>query len=259
MSYKVKGHPGPHLQHRRFTFDATTGTYFLERTWAGSARAIEGQSGQFRAQGISHESMIEDRGAGFSFDRQPLIKESDLPESERYEIATEFIEQDIFRHKTVSDDADAFDAAQGDGEVTYRKFCEDAVNDHDVGLAAGSTKERVVKHLRKGVTGFEREYIVLRRSRRIGFYGKAPLPAASILDGRFIYTTAQLGIPDAVAFSLPNLADLPTSDWEDVEWGWRRRPSSIVYAGDTIEQASEFILAEWSLLLYEPATGPAGW
>jgi len=259
MSYKVKGHPGPHLQNRRFTFDATTGTYFLERTWAGSAKAIEGQSGQFRVQGISHEAMIEDRGNGFSFDRQPLNKEEDLEASVRYEIASEFIEQDIFRHKTVSDDADSFDASLGDGDVTYRKFCEDAVTDHNVGLTAGTVKARVVTHLRKGVPGFEREYIVLRRSRRVGFYGKNPLPVASILDGRFIYTTEQLGIPDAVAFSLPDLGSLPISDWDDVAWGWRRRPSSIVYTGDTIEQASEFILAEWSLLLYEPANGPAGW
>jgi hypothetical protein len=261
MSYKVKGHPGPWLQQERYTFDPAEARWYRERTWAGSARAIQGQALQLRSIGIGFESILEERGVGYTFERTPLNTATGIETSDiRYEIATEFIEQDIFRHKTVSDAADAFDAALGPAGLTFRKVAEDAID--EATSAADPILNRVITHLRRGYTGFEREYIVLRRSRRIPFYGKGSAVGkarATILDGRFIYTTAQLGVPDVVAFSLPDLTALPISAWTDVQWGWRRRPSSIVYTGDFIEQSSEFILAEWSLLLYEPAAAAASW
>lgn len=260
MPYKVKGSAGPFIQDKRFQYDPEDARYYVETTWGGSARAIEGQSAQLRGKNKAHVSIVEPNGSGQTIERVPLAAlDSNLEVTVRYEIATEFIEQDIFRHKTISDEADAFDAAQGDGEVTFRKFIEAAVEENDASITAGTVKDRVVKHLRKGLTGFEREYIVLRRSRKLPFTGVAPVPPAAILDGRFIYSTEQLLLPEAVAFALPNLDDLPTSDWDDVQWGWRRRPSSVVFAGDYIEQSGEFILAEWSLLLYEVAQGTASW
>lgn len=260
MSYKVKGKAGPFIQDQRFSYDPSDATYYLETTWGGSARAIEGQSTDFRSRNLAHTSFLDTNGTGQTVQRTPIaVKGNDLESTVRYEIATEFLEQDIFRHKAVSDEADSYDASQGTGAQTFRKFCEAQVEENDASITEGSIIDRVVTHLRKGYTGFEREYIVMRRSRKIPFTGKGAPPQASILEGRFIYSTDQLGIPDIVAFSLPNLGDLPASGWEDVLWGWRRRPSQIVFQGDFIEQSSEFVLAEWSLLLYEEAVGQASW
>ena len=261
MSYKVKGNAGPHLQQERFTFDPAEARWYRERTWSGSARAIEGQAVQLRNAGIGFEAILEERGVGFSFERTPLSTPPQIATSDvRYEISTEFLEQDIFRHKTVSDDADTYDAALADGADTYRKFAEKAVD--EIKASITPIQQRVTEHLRKGLTGFEREYIVLRRSRKVPYFGKASgsgFVKAAVLDGRFIYSTGQLLLPAAIGFTLPDLSALPTSDWDDVQWGWRRRPSSIIFTGDFIEQSSEFVLAEWSLLAYEIAGSDATW
>jgi hypothetical protein len=259
MSYKVKGSAGPFIGPIRLVYNPEDGTYIQETTFVGSARAIEGQSAEFRNKNKGHTSLLELNGTGETTLQTPIAIKS-TPEDQapiRYEIATEFIEQDIFRHKTISDAADIYDAARAEGEDSFRKFCEKAVD--EIAASADPTQERVTTHLRKGLTGFEREYIVLRRSRKLPFTGAGIVPQASILDGRFIYSTGQLGLPAAVAFGLPDLASLPTSDWDDVIWGWRRRPSSVVFEGNFIEQSSEFILAEWSLLLYELAQTSATW
>ena len=260
MSYKVKGSAGPFFQERRFVYDPEEGSYYEETTYAGSARAIEGQSGGLRAANRGHQSVVANDGTGQTFLRTPIpLKASEFDAAVRYEINTEFLEQDIFRHNTVSDQADTDDASLSTGDVTFRKFCERAVEEHDASVDETSVRGRVITHLRKGVTGFEREYIVLKRSRRMPWTGKLVPPTAAILEGRFIYTTEQLGVPASVAFSLPSLDALPASEWDDVQWGWRRRPSSVVFSGDFIEQTSEFVLAEWSLLLYEVASGSASW
>lgn len=258
MGYKVKGSAGPHLQHVRLEYDPQDGTYTQEATYSGSKAAIEGQSVQFKQKNRKHAAFIEDNGRGQLVQSTPLSSGEALEASVRYEIHSEFLEQDLFRHNTVSDAADVFDAAAAADGDTFRKTAEEAVNQM-VSFTPGSVIARVVTHLRKGVTGFERESIVLRRTRKAPFFGGNQVPTVAILDGRFIYTTEQLGLPDTIAFSLPALGDLPTSDWDDVAWGWRRRPSSIVYEGAYVEQSSEFVLAEWSLLLYEPANGPAAW
>lgn len=258
MSYKVKGSAGPFIQDIRFSYDPEDSTYYKETTYGGSALAIQGQSAQFRAKNKGHVSIIEPNGTGQTTERTPLaVLPENLQLTERYEIATEFIEQDIFRHKAVSDAADTYDAGIASGADTFRKLAEDHVETGPPEIV--SVLGRVTQHLRKGVTGFEREYIILRRSRKLPYTGIAPVIPASILDGRFIYTTEQLLLPTSIAFSLPPLSSLPQSDWDDVQWGWRRRPSSVVFDGDFIEQSSEFVLAEWSLLLYEIATGAAGW
>lgn len=263
MGYKVKGTAGPILQGIRYEFDPATAELVKETSWGGSTRAIEGQVTDFRNRNLAFHSILEENGRGVTIQRTPVFNKGEsLDLLVRYEIATEFLEQDLFRHKTVSDAADAFDLAAADGADTFREEAEQGVRQKS--STSNTVLGRVVEHLRKGVTGFEREYIVLRRSRRIPFNGPAinaigGLPQAAILEGRFIYSTEQLGVPAAVAFSLPDLASLPQSDWVDVQWGWRRRPSNVVFEGGWIEQSSEFILAEWSLLAYEVATGPASW
>src|SRR5262245_53856134 len=117
MSYKVKGQAGPFLQQQRIGFDALTGDYFVERTYAGSTRAIEGQAATFRGQRTTFDAFLEERGTGISVVRSPLNKTEDIEDTVRYEINTEFVEQDIFRHKTVSDAADAFDATLTNGRT----------------------------------------------------------------------------------------------------------------------------------------------
>lgn len=259
MSYKVKGTAGPVIQSQRLTYDPEDATFYNEVTYGGSAKAIQGLSNEFRQKNKGHYATLEDNGAGQLTLRQPIgTKVDEIESSVRYEISNEFIEIDGFRHKTVSDDADAFDIAVPEGAGTYRSIAEDAVNS-GAAFAANSILGRMITHLRKGVTGFEREYIILKRSRKVPFAGLGSIPQATILDGRFIYSTAQLGIPAAVAFALPDLSSLPASGWTDVQWGWRRRPSSVVFEGEFIEQSSEFALAEWSLLFYELAGGPASW
>lgn len=263
MGYKVKGNAGPILESVRFEFDPATAELVKETVWGGSTRAIEGQATDLRNRNLAFHSILEETGRGQTIQRTPVFNKGEsLDLLVRYEIATEFLEQDLFRHKTVSDAADAYDLAAADGADTFRAAAEEAVG---AKLSTSNTVlGRVIEHLRKGVTGFEREYIVLRRSRRIPFNGPAinaigGLPQVAILEGRLIYSTEQLGVPAAVAFSLPNLNDLPQSDWADAQWGWRRRPSSVIFDGGWIEQSSEFILAEWSLLAYEVATGAASW
>lgn len=258
MSYKVKGTAGPIIQSQRLTYDSEDARYYIETTYGGSVKAIEGLSSQFRQKNKDHYATLEDNGAGQLTLRQPVsAKDSEIESTVRYEISNEFIEIDGFRHKTVSDEADAYDATVSTGGDTFRKRVEDGIS--TATSDPSNILNRMILHLRKGVTGFEREYIVLKRSRKLPYAGAASVPQASILDGRFIYSTAQLGIPASVAFSLPDLASLPTSGWTDVQWGWRRRPSSVVFTGEYIEQSSEFALAEWSLLYYEIAAGSASW
>jgi hypothetical protein len=260
---KVKGQGSPVFQGSQYRYDPSEGVYIRETQWAGSEKSIASLSSKYAATRIGHTAEVQN-GVGHLTSRAPLAEVTNQVE-ERYELVSEFIEKDGFSHPTVSASAFAWDdTITTTGIKSFRKYVEDEVEEHQsipFGGPALVVLNRMVKHLRNGLTGYERENIIIRRYRKAP--GNNPLGwQASILDGKYIYTTAQLGLPSDVAWQLPDITDgnlFPVSIAGELKWGWRRRPTTNVWAREYIEQSSEFVLAEWSLLYYEEATGFAGW
>jgi hypothetical protein len=256
----VKGRGTPIFQGTSYRYDPSDGVYYKEDKYGGSADAIASFSSQLSTVKAGHSAEV-DEGKGTLVRRVPLATVTGDVE-ERYEIVSEFIEKDLFAHPAVSDASIQYDRAIGsEGDTTFRKTAENAVENHLPSGMKSTIGNKVIKHLKNGITGYERENLVIRR------YRKAPAEQisgwpVSLLEGRYIYTTAQLGLPYGLAFEIPDITDgtlFPVSIPGEVKWGWRRRPSSSVFSREFVEQSCEFVLAEWSLLLYEESTGDASW
>jgi len=118
--------------------------------------------------------------------------------------------------------------------------------------------ELVVQSLRDGVTSYETDYVVMRRFRRlsqdfaIGASGKFDLDTSLLL-----YTTAQLGVPNNVAFVLP----AAPADFGDgmYKWRWKRRSQRVEIVGGYVEQTVEFLFAPWSTLFYSDSGNAFAW
>jgi len=101
--------------------------------------------------------------------------------------------------------------------------------------------------------------VVVKRSRRIPRQSSlVNTSIATVGEGKYIYTTSQLGLPDDIAFSVPDRSAL-TPISSDYVWGWRRRPSTSTIEGMFIDQNSEFILSQWSTLFYTVSQDNASW
>ena len=258
--YKVKGLTTLVNQGFTYRYDPESGIYYRDQNWEGTSKAIDSFSSQLARNKTSHSADTQ-HGTGRLTVSTPLSNYLDTLEV-RYELVSEFIEKDSFSHPTISAAALAYDAnIDSETELTWRAEVEAAVQNGYPDGSFDAVFDSQVKLLRNGITGYENENLVIRRYRKAP--GTNPLGwRVSILDGKYIYTTAQLGLPDDLAWNLPDITDeaqFPVSIAGETKWGWRRRPTSNVWTREFIEQSSEFVLAEWALLYYREATGSANW
>lgn len=251
MSAIFKGTTGPVLVSDEPFFDAETGIKYFDRTWAGSQAAVFGLAQDLENQNISYQTF--QGGPVYTITARVPWTLPDEIEPDRYEITTEAADKSIFEFPTVIDDAEAYDAALADGALTYRKRVEEAVNEEDIGPT--STFQSVVRHLKAGVTGWQIDFLTLRRFRRVNLAYAYAAGKFNLSDGSLIYSTGQLNLPASVAFSLPTTPAGTT----DFEWGWRKRGQRVDILGNFAEQTVELVFAPWSTFLYTSSGGNLIW
>lgn len=256
----VKGSKAIQLVRQEYRYDPQQQASIVEREYQGSTASALGLYSK-TSGGNTNVSVQLDGGIGRVVTQVPTFVTVNQEYTERYEVVTEFVEKDIFQIPAVAQEAreynDIVDASGATDDPYYRELAElVAANKVSGANPAGfDLFPQVVRYLRDGVTGYELEYVVIKRSRRIP---RGSGTVASIGDGLVYYTTAQLVLPEDVAFSVPDSTSL-TPISSDYAWGWRRRPSQSVVEGMYVEQSSEFILSQWSTLAYSPSSTEAAW
>lgn len=251
MSAVFKGRQSPSLISEEPAFDAESGTTQFDQTFAGSKAAIFAMAAQFEDDNISYQ--VSNSGPVYIITAR--VPQNSPANPDRYEIFTESQDNSIFEHPIVLADAETFDATiAGSGADSYRKRAEDAVEVEDIGPT--STWQQVVRHLKAGVTGFQVDFLVLRRFRQIDLNYASGAGVFNLSSGSFIYSTAQLNLPASVTFSLPATPASPSADYD---WGWRMRGQRVDLVGIYAEQTIELVFAPWSNLLYEVSAGALNW
>lgn len=258
MSEIWKGTVGPVLLAEEPMHEASTGESAVDVTYQGSRNAIFGLTPGFEAQGVSYR--ISQSGPVYTLTaRIPTSLGVIETPPDRYEISTESQDKDIFEHPLVVYEMNIYDPSLVEGEKTYRKLAEEFVEkgkeafDNQVYPNFG----KLIRHLKSGVTGYQIDFLVLRRFRKVALdYGNSPVGRISLDSGLFIYSTGQLNLPQDIAFTLPATPSDPSSDYS---WGWRKRGQRVEIMGNYAEQTVELVFAPWSTLLYENATGDLSW
>lgn len=258
----VKGSRAVQLIRQDYRYDSQSGAASIEREYHGSVQSAMGFFGRFWGGKDNVSAQIEG-GTGRVIVQTPVENVATEQEfSERYEVSVEFVEKEIWQNPAVAAEARRYDDfVETNGQADdpyYRELAEDlarrkvlaSVNVVDYPILA-----QVVRYLRDAVTGYELEYIVIKRTRKISRNGGR---VASVGDGLMVYSTDQLQLPRDIAFSVPN-SSMQTPISSDYFWGWRRRPSTSSVDGLYIEQSSEFILAQWASLFYTQSTVNASW
>lgn len=252
MSAITKGKQSATLIKSEPVFDADAQTYAFDVTYMGNQAAILGLEAGFQDEGFSYE-IQQDGGVFYLHGRVPQSDPVD-----HYEIFTESTEQSLFQQPHVAEVAKAYDDSIAVGAQTWRSLTEEAVTTKSLHGATPFTVEYdVVNALRNGVTGFQVDFITLRRVRRVKrLFAYASTGKLNLDIGLFIYQTDHLGVPADVAFVLPTVT-LPVTD--QYLWGWRRRNQSVEYVGQWIEQKIELTFAPWSLIPYQATTDFLNW
>jgi hypothetical protein len=258
----IKGSKAIQLVRQEYRYDPQQQTNVIEREYQGSTLSALGFYTK-TAGGQNNVSVQLDGGVGRVVVQSPVGGSKSGEEyTEKYEVVTEFVEKEIWQIPDVAQEARQFNQFvddNGDVDDPYYKELAEQVASNKLGVSVSPVTyplfQQVVRYLRDGVTGYELEYVVIKRSRRIP---RGTSQVAAIGDGLVYYTTGQLLLPDDISFSVPDSTTLtPISD--DYAWGWRRRPSQSVVEGMYMDQSSEFILSQWSTLAYTPAGGNAAW
>jgi hypothetical protein len=258
----VKGSKAIQLIRKEYRWDPQQNAAMMESEYQGSTLSAIGFYNK-NIGGQSNVSVTMDGGVGRVLIQSPTSSKTSGVDDyvERYEVGVEFVEKDIFQVPAIAQEAREYDTMLdqlGDVESPYyRQLAEDVATNkgNKPNASIYPLFEKVVRYLRDGVTGYELEYVVIRRSRKIP---RGSSNVAAIGDGLLVYSTAQLGLPDDIAFSVPDSSAL-TPISSDYIWGWRRRPSTSSVEGMYIDQNSEFILSQWSSLFYTASTTEAAW
>jgi hypothetical protein len=257
----IKGSKAIQLVRQEYRYDPQQQTNVIEREYQGSTLSALGFYTK-TAGGQNNVSVQLDGGVGRVVVQSPVGGSKSGEEyTEKYEVVTEFVEKEIWQIPKVAEEAryhdEKVDSNGVEGDQYYREIAESCAARKAKYLNEAFYPEfkRVVRYLRDGVTGYELEYVVIKRSRRIP---RGTTQVATIGEGLFYYTTAQLLLPDDISFSVPDSTKLTPIHY-DYAWGWRRRPSQCVIDGMYMDQSSEFILSQWSTLAYKPAGGNAAW
>ena len=252
MSYVVKGAQVPVLVSTFPNYNAETKTYAFEYEYRGTEGAIRGLEPQLRARNLSYR-VTHDGPVWSLVVNQPLQDiEEDL---DRWEVSTESVEKSLFELPAVVLDAEDYDADIEDGEQTYRQACEEAVNQKAALIEARPNAYEVIRHLRAGVTGWQMDLVSLRRTRRMEQY-QAVGYRLNLDTGLYVYSTAQLNLPAAVAFAVPST---PADISDLFTWGWRKRSQRVELVGSYVEQTVELLFAPWSTLAYQSAPSNLVW
>lgn len=257
MSAIVKGRASAVVTSYRMEYDSASGDYVRVVSYAGSERAISGLT-TAAARSTSHSINVQD-GHGFAEFRTPMEKDASDVEI-RYEIATEVVEKEIWEHPDIIEAAENYNNLSLDSSDSFKEACIAAAATRVATPGLGVVGSQVIQMIRNGITGWEYEYPVIRRTRRVPNVSSksAPTLVASIGEVQYVYTTGQLLLPGTIAFQVPDSTTLAQRNVGSM-WGWRRRPSNVVYDTQWVEQSGEFVLAEWDTLLYTAALGDAGW
>ncbi len=256
MSARWKGYGGVTLVSREPAFEAESGVEVEDRFYAGSQSAIFGLGVTLKAQGISFRINKID-GPVYGLSARIPINEPTQEVLDRYEITTEAQEKSIFELPGVMAEIAAFDDIAAEGSTTYRERAELAV-----GKAPGASVITsplflsVVRHLKSGVTGYQIDFVCLRRFRQVDLSYAYAGGQITLDTGFYIYTTNQLQLPAGVAFNLPATPAAPSSDYQ---WGWRKRGQRVEIVGNYAEQTVELVFAPWSLLAYTTSGGNLAW
>jgi hypothetical protein len=245
-----KGGAGPHLTREEPRYDSETGLRFIEQTFQGTEAAIKGMAPGLEAAGQSYTISVTN--AVWELQTRVPINDPDTEDIDRWEISTEAHEASIFEQPDVVRAASEYDVLPTTTS-TFRKLCEDAVTDAKIVLTGAFTQfssdgfDAVLRHLRNGVTGFQYDFVLLRRFRKVSIEFALGTSGQIALDeGLLIYTTAQLNVPAAVFFTLPSTP----SAFGDYRWGWKKRSQRVEIIGSFVEQTVELLFAPWSTLLY---------
>lgn len=252
-----KGYQGVTLHAEEPYFDAETGSLWVDVTYKGSRNGILDVGGDMRAQGVSYQCS-QDGPVHTLRAKVPTIINTENPQ-DRYEITTEAQDKSIFEHPDAIAAADGWDSTIAEGDDTWRKSIEDAVEADGTGLFRGvndTVEGKVIRALRAGVTGWQIDFIVLRRFRQVAIEYAQNAGKISLDDGQYIYTTAQLNLPQTVYFNLP---DTPADPSDDYKWGWRKRGQRVEIVGNFAEQTVELVFAPWSLFLYTESSAALAW
>ena len=264
MSYVVKGNPGP-IQVGTFPkYDAETKTTTYRYEYRGIESAIRGLEFGLRDRGWSYQ--IDHDGPVWRLTTEEPIFDAQ-EDVDRWEIYTESTEKSLFELPRVAAVAGVFDssAAASDSD-SYKKTVETLVeNPGTTFLADAGTERRIVTdslvaHLRSGVTGWQLDLIVLRRTRRVERYNANNGIRLNLDTGLILYTTSQLNLPLDVAFALPSAPDDVIYGSETLaKWRWRRRSQRTEYIGNFAEHTIELVFAPWSVLSYSESSSDLSW
>lgn len=257
MSSTWKGYGGVVIVSREPVHDAGTGVEFEDRTWAGSQNAILGLGVTLRNQGVSYRISKVD-GPVYALSARVPINEPTEENLDRYEITTEGQEKSIFELPGIAADAETHDSASAEGSDTYREKAEASVRKKQVAITGVDVNlfAELVRNLKAGVTGFQIDFVVLRRVRSIDLEYAYSAGKVTLDGGLTFYSTAQLNLPSDVAFSLPATPYTTSSDYS---WGWRKRGQRVEIVGNYAEQTFELVFAPWSLLVYSASVVNLDW
>lgn len=255
MSYVVKGDPSAQLVAKFPSYTSETKTYIETREYRGTESAIRGLELQMQTAGYSYR--ITHDGPVWSM--QIDIPQQDVDESiDRWEIFTESTEKSFFELPSVIAEAQTWDLNLDPGERNYKAVVLEAVDTPNdlTGNLAWPKANSVIEHLKSGVTGWQLDLVVLRRTRRVQ-NELAPIYRIALDSGLVLYTGGQLGVPASVGFELPTAP--PIGSVTIYQWGWRRRSQRVENVGNWVEQTIELVFAPWSLLAYTPSNTPLAW
>jgi hypothetical protein len=235
---------------------ADSGVEWVDRTWAGRKDAILGWAADLKESGIGY-NITAQPPVYLCSARVPVNEPTEVLALDRYEITTEAQDKSIFELPGVIEEMLAYDASIAESAETYKARAERYV---DKGLSYDLPGfplfGKVVRHLRNGVTGYQIDFLTLRRYRQIDQSYAYAGGKMTLSDGLVIYSSSQLNLPANVAFTLPIT---PADIGADYTWGWRMRGQRVEIVGNYAEQVVELVFAPWSLLAYEPATVNLNW
>lgn len=265
MSFTVVGYPGATLVQNAPQYNAEAKIYSYVREYQGTEEAIRGLETNLVAAGRSYRTSHQ--GPIWSlFFEEPV---EDLQEDvDRWEISTESTEKSIFELPSMIAVAADYDAGIADGEDTFRQAAEKAAQAKNstflTAFIDSTLPDTLIHHLKAGVTGWQVDLVVMRRTRRVQSYTAQNL-RITLDTGLLIYSTAQLGLPATVAFAVPatpasvyvTIAGTPNT--ELFRWGWRKRSQRVEIIGEWTEQTVELLFAPWSLTEYTISSTALAW
>lgn len=258
MSYVVQGFQGVTMVKRAPSYNAETKILTYTTEYQGSEAAVRGLELPLSQQGLSYRT--DHNGPVWSLFVDDPVQESIDENLDRWEIFTESTEKSLFELSSVVEYSSAYDAGIGPGDPTFKSVIEAAVASKEATpFGPEGVPFSLVAHLRSGVTGWQLDFVGIRRTRRMlastsqGF-------RVSLDDGLYIYNTGQLGVPSTVAFGLPITPPvIPPTGTTLFRWGWRKRSQRVEIIGSFVEQTVELLFAPWSTLAYRDAQNNLAW